>query len=165
MTNRTAWVAGNGVGLTWTACFAPGDLTSLVDSKSVLSSAAAITNGTNLDIYADVSVEITVGSATPRAGAYIGIWLAPLQNDGTIYGDGQLVAGTAATYVPPWSPAAIIPIQSTNASTTIIGQANGIILPPGSFNFILYNFTNVTLSSTAANNTCKFRTYNINLNN
>lgn len=168
MTSKTAWVSGNGQGLAnWSArtvLFGSADLTSLADSKSVLSSATAIDNGTNLDQYMDISVEITVGSSTPRAGAYIGIWIAYLQQDGSTYGDGQLTAGTPATYQPPWQPVATIPL-SNQAMTLMAGQQNGILLLPQKFLLICYNFTNVTFSATAGNNVVAYKTYNVNLNN
>lgn len=74
--NRTEWTSGNGQGLGWssrTTAFGTADLTSLASGDSVLSSAAAIANGSNLDQYLDISVEITVGSSTPTTGAYIAI--------------------------------------------------------------------------------------------
>lgn len=166
MASRTAWVAGNGAGLTYTArtvAFGTADLTSLADSKAVLSSAAAIANQTNLDLYMDLSVQITVASSTPRAGAYIGIWLATQMQDGSTYGDGQLTAGTAATYLPPWAPLAIITLTN-QAMTNMGGQATGLLIPPEPFLLICYNFTNVTFSATAGNNVVSFKTYNLNLN-
>lgn len=167
MVNRTAWVAGNGQGLsawsTRTVAFGTADLTSLADGKAVLSSASDIANGTNLDQYMDISVEITVASSTPRAGGYIGLWLAMLLADGTTYGDGQLTAGTSATYIPPWQPLALIPLTA-QAMTLMAGQATGLLIPPQSFRLICYNFTNVVFSGTAANNVVSFKTYNVNLN-
>lgn len=164
--NRTAWTAGNGAGLTWTAMFASADLTSLATGKAVLSSATAIANQTNLDQWADASVEITITSSTPSAGAYIGLWIAYLGEDGTTYGDGQLTAGTAATYTPPWQPAAILPIQTVNAATLMVGvNVAPIPLLPKSFAWVLYNNTGVTFSATSSNNVAKFQTENVNLNN
>lgn len=167
MSNKTSWISGTGQGLSsWSArtvAFGTADLTSLADSKSVLSSGTAQANQTNLDIYADISVQVTVGSSTPRAGGYIGIWLAMLAQDGTTYGDGQLTAGTQTTYVPPWSPLCIIPLAN-QAMTLMAGAATGVVLPPEQFQFILYNFSNVTFSATAGNNVVSFKTYNLNLN-
>lgn len=163
--NRTAWTAGNGAGLTWTSGFASGDMTSMANAYAVLSSASAISNGSNLDIYADVSVEITIGSATPSAGAYIAVYIAPLQEDGSTYGDGSYTAGTAKNLVPPWPPVCVIPLQSTNATTLLAGACTGIVIPPGTFNWVILNESSITFSGTAANNVMKFRTYNINLNN
>lgn len=164
MANRTQWTAGNGVGLTWTSCFASADLTSLVDSKAILSSSTAVSNGTSLDMYADISVEITVTSSTPRSGGFIAMYLALANQDGTTFGDGILVAGTSLTYTPPYAPVGMVSLANT-AMTLMAGTIQGILLPPGSFNFVLYNFSNVTFSATASNNVVKYRTYNVNLNN
>jgi hypothetical protein len=162
--NRTEWTAGNGAGFTWTSAFASGDLTSLADSKCVLSSASAVANQSNLDMYMDISVKVTVSSNTPRLGAYIGIWLAILNQDGSTYGDNQLTAGTQTTYTPPWAPLALIPLAN-QAMTTMEGQATGLIIPPQSFLLICYNYTSVTFSSTSGNNLVKINTYNVYLNN
>jgi hypothetical protein len=164
MANRTAWVAGLGVGLSWTAAFASGDLTSLPSLSSVFSSATPIANGASLDTYADISVEITIGSATPAAGSFIGVFIARLLDNGTTYGDGSYVLGTQKALQPPWSAVGIIQLQSTNATTLLAGSVQGIILPPDTFVFGLYNGTGITFSGTAANNVCKYKTYNLNLN-
>lgn len=165
MTNRTAWVAGNGAGLTWTSAFAAADLTSMANGSAVFSSATAIANQTNLDQYMDISVEITIGSATPSAGGYIGVYLARLQEDGTTYGDGSYVLGTQKALLPPWAAIGAIPLQSTNATTILAGGVQGIVLPPDTFVLGLYNGSGITFSATAGNNVCKYKTYNINLNN
>lgn len=165
MSNRTAWTAGNGQGLTWGTAINGSDLASLANGSTVLSSVANIANGTNLDMYADLSVELTIGSATPSAGAYLGLYIAALMEDGSSYGDGSLTSGATITRAPPWSPAGIIPLQSSAATTLLAGFIQGIIIPPGSFRFALYNGSGITLSATAANNVVKYRTYNLNLNN
>jgi hypothetical protein len=93
MANRTAWTAGNGAGLTWTTAINQADLAALANGSTVLSSVADIANGTGLDIYADIAARFTVTSATPPAGAYFGIYLAALLDDGATYGDGFLTSG------------------------------------------------------------------------
>jgi hypothetical protein len=165
MANRTAWTAGNGVGLIWTAAFASGDLTSLANGSFILSSASVIANGSNLDIYADFSVICTVTSATPPAGAYLAVYLVPLLGDGSTYGDGLATAGTAITRAPPYPPAGAIALEAAIAATTLAGFVQGIIIPPGTFSWGLYNGSGAALSSTAASNKAFFRTYNMNLNN
>lgn len=165
MSGRTAWTAGNGAGLTWTNMFASGDLTSLAAGASVMSSATAVANGTNLDQLADVSVEITISSSTPTAGSYIGLWLAPLAQDGSTYGDGTLTAGTQKTsFTPAWQPVAFVPIANV-AMTKMIAYFQGVPLPPNGFTWVIANGTSVAFSSTAANNVAKFITYNIADNN
>jgi hypothetical protein len=89
MTSRTAWVAGNGVGFTWTTAINGSDLASLANGSTVLSSVADVANQTQLNIYADISVRMTVGSATPPAGASLNLYLAALLDDGSTYGDGR----------------------------------------------------------------------------
>jgi hypothetical protein len=164
MANKTAWVAGNGVGFTWTTAINGSDLASLANGSTVLSSVADIANQTNLDLYADISVRMTVGSATPPAGSYLGLFLAALLDDGSTYGDGSMTSGGTITHVPPYAPVGIIALESAAATTLLAGFIQGIIVPPGSFRLALYNNSGAALSATAGNCIVKYRTYNINLN-
>jgi hypothetical protein len=165
MANRTAWTAGNGVGLTWTTAINQADLASLANGSTVLSSVADIANGTNLDLYADISVRMTVTSATPPAGAYLGLYLAALLDDGVTYGDGTLTSGSTITRAPPYAPIGAIPLETAAAATLLAGFVQGIVIPPGSFRFALYNGSGAALSATAANCNVHYRTYNMQLNN
>jgi hypothetical protein len=165
MANRTAWTAGNGVGFTWTTAINGSDLASLANGSTVLSSVADITNQTNLDIYADISVRMTVASATPPAGAWLGIFLAALLDDGATYGDGFLTSGGTITRAPPWSPCGAIPLETAAAAINLSGFVQGIVIPPGSFRFALYNGSGAAFSATAGNCIVKYRTYNMQLNN
>ena len=64
---RTEWTAGNGQGFSWssrTTAFGTGDLTSVATGKSILSSASAITNGTSLDMFMDISIELEASCPT-----------------------------------------------------------------------------------------------------
>jgi hypothetical protein len=165
MANRTAWTAGNGVGFTWTTAINQADLASLANGSTVLSSVADIANQTNLDIYADISVRMTVTSATPPAGAYFGIYLAALLDDGATYGDGFLTSGGTITRAPPWSPVGTIAFETVAAATNLSGFIQGIVIPPGSFRFALYNGSGAALSATSTNCNVHYRTYNMQLNN
>lgn len=168
MASRTAWTAGNGVGYTWTACFASGDLTSMANGSGVLSSNADIANQTQQDIFADVSVALTIASTAIAAGANAAIYLFPLvnTNGGTAYGDNSFpTAGTQAAFTSGGVyPAGIVPFRAATV-TLMVGMIQGIIIPPGSFRWALVNNTGVALSGTAANNVVNYRTYNQNLNN
>lgn len=148
------WIAGSGVGLTWTSCFGT-ELNSLVAGNAVISS-VVITNGTNLDLFADIS--ISLGSVTPGAGnPFIGIYFYPLNQDGTTYGDGAF--GTTAAGPPPSSYfVGSIPCRASTAGV-ITGMVRGILLPPGSGKGLLYNNSGVNLASSA--NTVSYRTYNL----
>lgn len=165
MSNRTAWTPGNGQGLTWGTAINGSDLASLASGSTVLSSVADIANGTNLDQFADISVELTISSATPSAGACLELYLAALLGDGSTYGSGEMSSGGVITRAPALMPVGTIPLQSSVATTLLAGFIQGIVLPPGSFRFALYNGSGITLSSTAGNNAVKYRTYNQNLNN
>ncbi len=164
MTSQLAWVAGAGVGFTWTTAINGSDLTSLASGSSALSSVADITNQTALDLYADVSVRLSTGSATPAAGAFLGLYLVPLLDDGVTYGDGELTSGGTMARAYPFPPAGTIALESAAATTLLAGFVQGIVIPPGSFRFALYNGSGIGLSATAGNNIVKYRTYRLNLN-
>lgn len=165
MANRTAWIAGNGVGFTWTTAINGSDLASLANGSTVLSSVADIANQTNLDIYADISVRMTVASATPPAGSQFSLFLCALLDDGSTYGDGSMTSGGTATRIPPFAPAGVISLESAAAVTLLAGFVQGILIPPGSFRLALTNSSGAALSATAGNCVVKYRTYNLNLNN
>lgn len=162
MTARTAWVAGNGVGLSWTTAINSADLASMATAKTVLSSVSDIANGTNLDQFMDVSVRCAIASSTVAVGASFGLWIYCLLDDGSTYGDGQFTAGTPATLTPTFPPCRVINLVAAAAQTTLVGIAKGILIPPGSFRLALQNNSGFTL--TAGTQTVKYRTYNQNLN-
>jgi hypothetical protein len=162
MASRTAWTAGNGVGLTWTAVMAGTDLAGLATANTVLST-DTVTNGTALDQYMDLSVRCSITSTTVTAGANIALWLYPLLDDGATYGDGQFVAGTGAALTPTFPPIAVIPLVAASAQTKLVGASLELIIPPGTFKIALQNNSGATLATTTQN--CLYRTYNINLNN
>jgi hypothetical protein len=170
MANVVNWI----VETNWTTMFQGGDLASLPSGDAVAASngsgaAAAITNGTQLALYCDVSIELTISSTTPTAGAWLGLWLAALQQDGTTYGDGNFPIGasygTQKTYQPAWQPVGVIPLNSFGAQTLLAGMIQGFLMPPGSWLPIFGTGGSApTLSSTASNSVIKYRTYNPNLN-
>ena len=159
----TGWTAGNGVGLTWTAAFNTTDFTTCHSSglmqnlDVVLSSVADITNGTALDKFADLSLELSIASSTIGAGASFTFWLYALLDNGTSYGDGQQTAGIATTKTPAFAPCAIMPLYATTGQISLVGFFQGIVIPPGSFRFAIQNNCGFTLTNTTT--TCKYRTY------
>lgn len=163
MTGRLAWTAGNGVGLTWSTAINSADLASIPNGSSVLSSVADIANGTNLDIWCDLSAELVIASSTIAAGANLTFWLYALLDNATNYGDGQLASGTQAAKTPAFAPIGIMPIPAVAATTNLFGFIQGIIIPPGSFRFAMQNNSGFALTS--GTQTVKYRTYNQNLNN
>ena len=149
------WVAGSGVGLTWTAAFGAEFTTTTVASTNAIASSIVIANGTALDKYADLSIHLA--SAVFVAPNFIGVYLYPLNQGapGTVYGDGRF--GTAAAGPPPatYYVGSIGIVAATQAQDGIL---TGILIPPGSFKFVLYNGGGVTTA--ASGNLCLYRTYN-----
>lgn len=160
MASRTAWVAGNGVGFTWATAIASANMASMTNAQAVMDS-TDITNQTALDIFADISISLAIASSTIAAGANIAIWLAALNQDGSTYGDNHLTT-TAASVTPSYPPLAIIPLFAAAAQTSLIGQAMGLIIPPGTFRWAMQNNSGFALS--AGTQIIKYRTYNTNLN-
>lgn len=157
MANRTAWTGGLlNSGLGWVTAVSTAG--TLATANSVLDS-SDITNGSSLDIFADISVSCTISSSTIAAGANLAFWIYPLNQDGTTYGDNHLTT-TPAAVTPSAAPDVIIPCFAAAGQTSIIGIARGIIIPPGTFRWAIQN--NCGFTFTAA--TIKYRTYNTNLN-
>lgn len=162
MTSRTAWTAGNGVGFTWTLAINTADLTTMATANTVVSSVADIANQTNLDMFMDISVSCNISSSTIAAGANLALFIFPLNQDGTTYGDGQFTNGTAAAKTPTFPPCGVIPLVAAASQTTLLGMITQIPIPPGSFRVGMQNNSGFTFTGT---NTVKYRTYNLNLNN
>lgn len=167
MANRTSWVAGNGVGLTWTTAFTSTDFTgSQPTNGQTLLSTTTIANGsTNLDQYMHLSVEQSISSSTIAAGANFTIWLCALKAGGSNYWP-PLTAGTAGSPVPPWAPAVVIPLYAAASQTTLVGSTADlgppIVIPPCSFRLIMQNNCGFTLTSSTQ--TWDYITFNVNLN-
>ena len=135
----------------YTSCFST-EVNSLASGNAVLS-ATQIDNTTNLDLFADVSVSL--GSVTPTGSPFIGLYLYPLNEDGTSYGDGRF--GSSAAGPPPSAYfVGVIPCVAT--AGVITGTLRGVVLPPSKFKFVLYNGTGVSLASSS--NTIDYKTYN-----
>lgn len=148
------WTAGAGVGTTWTACTGAADLTSLTSAYSVLASSTAIANQTYGDVFCDVSVSIP--SITTVAPAYLGIYMFPLNEDGSTYGDGQFTAGTGSAAIPGaqyFAGSIFFPV----GTQACVGMAMKLVIPFGTFLFLFQNNLGVATSSSAG--TAKYRTY------
>jgi hypothetical protein len=162
MTARTAWTAGNGAGLTWSNALNSADLARMPNGSTVVSSVADIANGANFDMFMDLSASCNIASSTIVAGANLAFWIFALNQDGTTYGDGQFTNGTQAAKTPTFPPIATMPLVAAASQTLLLGYAQQIIIPPGSFRIAMQNNSGFAFTGT---NTVKYRTYNINLNN
>lgn len=149
------WTAGDGAGLTWADAITSANLNSLGSGNALLAD-VTIANGSPLDMFADVSVRLA--SLTTPAGStpFFGIYLYPLLDDGSTYGDGRF--GSAAAGPPPAAYFAGSVQAITNAVQSPVGMVRGIVIPPGSFKFVFHNALAVVLASSG--NVVKYRTYN-----
>lgn len=163
MTSRTAWTAGNGQGLTWGTAINSADMVSMANGATVGSSVADIANGTNLDMFMDLSASCVIASSTIAAGANLAFFIFALNQDASTYGDGQFTNGTQKTQTPTFAPCGVMPLFAAASQTALIGYIQGIIIPPGSFRVAIQNNSGFAL--TAGTQTVKYRTYNLNLNN
>jgi|SRR5215472_8731029 len=145
------WISGSGQGITWGNAFTGSTLNSIASGNAILSD-LAISNGGALDIFADLSINLA--SAAFVAPNFIGVYLYPA-NDTSAYGDGRF--GTSAAGPPPsnYSVGSIGLVAATQTQTGVLSR---IVLPPGTFKFVLWNQGGVALA--ASGNTCLYRTYN-----
>ncbi len=153
--SKTLWIAGAGVGLTWTSCFGT-EINSVADG-SVAVGSVVIANGTALDQTADISFSIT-GTTGASGSPYIAFYLLPLNQDGTTYGDGT-VSGTSEPGANYLVGNVFVPLSLSSAA--LLGSITGIVLPPGSFKFVVGNQTGNSFA--ASGNAIKYRTYDTNL--
>lgn len=156
MASTTRWI----IDTNWTAAtFTAGDLNSLASGGGALST--AITNGTALDQMADVSFVVTVGGTTVT-GSFITVFLLPLNQDGSTYGDGY-ASSSSTQPVAGYSAGSIGVKAGVTSGSTITGTVTFINLPPGDYKLAFGNNLQVALNATAAL-TLKYRSYNVNLN-
>ena len=167
MSNKTSWVAGNSPGFTWTDLFSSSAATDInnasgIATGSCVMSTITITNQLSLDMFMDISARFTISSSTIVSGANLAFYLYALLDDASSYGSGELTAGTVAATSPPMPPIATIPLRAAASQTVLEGFYQGILIPPGSFKMVFQNNSGFTTTTTG--NICKYRTYNINLN-
>lgn len=157
MANTTRWI----IDTNWTAAtFTATNLNSLASGGGALST-AAITNGTTLDVYMDVSWVVTVGGTT-LVSSLMTIYLLPLNQDGTTYGDGY-ASSTTTQPAAQYAIGSVAPKVGVASGSTVTGMVRNCLLLPGDFKLAFGNNLGVTLAATAAL-TLKYRTYNDNLN-
>lgn len=139
--------------------FTAGDLNSLASGGGALGS-TVIANSTNLDLFMDLSFVVTVGGTT-TPNSVIQIYLLPLNQDGSTYGDGY---ASGATLPAIGYQAGFINVKSgVTSASTVTGTIIGAQLAPGDYKVVFANMLGVALNATASL-TCKYRTYNYNLN-
>lgn len=145
------WIAGSGVGLTWTSLDTTS-LNSIANGSAILSS-TQVDNSTAFDVFCDV--EVVLASLAAVAPSYVGVYFYPLNSDASTYGDGRFATAAAGPPSSTYSVGAIGMVALTQAQQ---GVLRGVILPPGKGKFVLYNVMGVAFASSG--NTLKYRTYN-----
>jgi hypothetical protein len=145
------WITGSGQGISWGPAFTGSTLNSIPSGNAILSD-IVIANGSALDIFADLSINLA--SVAWAAPFFIGVYLYPANDVGT-YGDGRFSPNAAG---PPPSTYNVGSIAlNPTASIPQTGVLSRIVLPPGNFKFVLYNQGGVAFTT---GNTCLYRTYN-----
>jgi hypothetical protein len=150
------WVGGNGVGLTWTNICGGEVQTTAVASGNAVQCSVIVANGTALDIFGDFSVNLS-SVTTPAGALWIGIYIYPLNEDGTTYGDNLF--GSAAAGPPDASYLGCSIKVTPSVTAVIVGMCRAVVLPPGSFKIVFYNGSGTPTNSTGTN-TVQYRTYN-----
>ena len=138
----------------WQALFGTEINTTIANTNSILSS-VAIANGTNADIFFDISY-IAGGTVTTTAAGYLGFYLLPLLSDGSTYGDGDWSSATAGQ---PGGNYFLDNMQFTlfGAGTKLSGGLLRLVMPPGTWKAVLTNLSTASLYN--GTNTCDYRIY------
>jgi hypothetical protein len=134
-----------------TISFASGAFNSLAAGSSVISS-AAIANGTNLDPFADISFALTLGGTTV-VGSTLSLFLLPLNQDGTTYGDGRTASSGALSGAFPAGSylATVAGVQvGVPSGNTITGTFRRVELPRADFLVCIGNGLTVALAAAAS---------------
>jgi hypothetical protein len=147
------WIAGSLAGLTWANAFTASTMNAIVNGNAI-NSDLTLDNSTALDIFADFSMSI--GSVAVVAPNYIGVYLMPLNQDGSTFGDGRFASSAAGPPASSYWVGNIIVPTGTAANT---GMVRGVMLPPGQWKWNIYNQLGVTLAGSGGN-VAKYRTYN-----
>ena len=150
------WVAGQNTALAWVNAFTASTLGSLANGNAILSD-LTISNDFIGDMFADLSIQL--GTAAFVLPAFVGVYLYPSNTYNSTWGDGRFVAAAAG---PPPSCYWVGDINLVAANQVQNGSLLRIPLPPGQFNFVLYNQGGVTWAASSGNS-CQFRTYNLQL--
>jgi hypothetical protein len=145
---------------TWTSAgFTASDFNSRA-SGSVVVAATAIDQDTNLDLDVEVSFTFEVGGTTTTASRF-DLYIMPLNQDATTYGDGQST-GTTVPSQTYWAASCLVRTGVTSGNA-VVGTFPRVPMPAADFKFAIANITGSALDATAAADV-KYRTVNRNLN-
>lgn len=123
------------------------ELNTLANNANSAASPTAIDNGTNLDLYHDLTLTIATQGAARSAGAVVLVYLVPAL-DGTNY---DAVHETTSELAASFSLDA--------ATTARQITRRDVPIPPGLFKYFIRNVTGQALAATA--NLLEFRAHSI----
>lgn len=148
---------------TYTSCgFTATDFNGLANgSIAIMPTGSAINNATNLDDYINVSFSIVNGVTTTTTASFFALYLLPLNQDGTTYGDGT-VTGSTLSGASYWMTNCFVKSGITSGGT-LVGSFPAVWMPRAAFILGIANNTNGTLGSSAAA-TVAYTTTNLNGN-
>jgi hypothetical protein len=138
----------------WTDAFAAADFNALANGSGLLSTATAVSNGSSLDLYADLSWICVTSTFTPTAGGHLAFYLLPLLHDGSSYPSATSSATAAAQAQITYLVGTIALGASAQSHKGII---TGIRIPPGTFKWYMVNRSGAALPSSSTNMTCQYR--------
>jgi hypothetical protein len=147
---------------TWTA-ISSTEINSLTHGDFVLLSTQINNdpaNSGNGDLYANFS--FVFGAVSTQAGTpYLQLYLFPLNEDGSTYGDNS-ASGTGAAGPPAaqYATNCIVPVTASLSSTAFKGSCTNVPLPASKFKMVLYDNLNTTGSTASSGNTVYIQTYN-----
>lgn len=141
------------------AGFTLANFNSLAGGSCVVA-ATPIANGTALDVFADFSFSFVVGGTT-TASSFLTLFLLPLNQDGTTYGDNTPTGTTPPT--PMYQAAIATVLVGVTSGNAIVGMFQQVPLPPGSYLPVIANNLGITFNSAAAA-AVQYRAYEINNN-
>jgi hypothetical protein len=141
------------------AGFTGTDFNSLADG-SVAVATSSIDNSTNLDLLLEVSFSLVVGGTT-TANSYLGLYLLPLNQDGSTYGDSITTGSTLP--VPSYWRTNSFAKSGVTSGNAIVGAFPVILMPRSSFRLAVSNRLGVALNASAAASV-QYKTSNYNGN-
>ena len=162
--------------------FNAGDIYAMPDGGAALSS-TVITNGSSLDMLMDVSFSASVGGTTTSTSR-LSLYVLPLNQDGTTYGDGFASSAPVASIgsaslgasslgggspPAPAQPSLSYMVRDCKVRAgvvpggAVVGTFPKFDLPPGNFRLAIANNLGVPFPAPPAL-TLACRAYNFNLN-
>ena len=154
-------VIGSSTSAWQSAGFTATDFNTLANGSFVVA-ASAITQSSNLDDFLDVSFSLVVGGTTVAA-SFLSLYLFPLNQDGTTYGDAT-ATGSALPAPSYWQTNAFATIGITSGNA-IVGSFPRVFIGDlaSDFKLGIVNNLGVALNASAAA-VVKYLTINTNGN-